>query len=152
MPKERKNVLAAQNKRNNREPYRQKLKVEWWFFTWRNPENFATPQPSLWASGSMRMICMRSTTRNLLCLVPSLRTTVTARRSELLRSSTSPAWTHDSGLERGRQVSFSPWSVRESWRRRKKVLIAFLALSTSPQGSLFRKSIPVRGVPKREGC
>ena len=66
-------------------------------------------------------------------------------------------------MESGRQVSFRPCRLRERPRSKKKVLMAFLAFSTSPQGSRFLinvsqsdgvklivdnlKSIPVSGVP-----
>ena len=43
-------------------------------------------------------------------------------------------------------VSTRPWMSKDSCRKRKKVLMDLRALSTSPQGSLFVKSIPVKGV------
>lgn len=43
-------------------------------------------------------------------------------------------------------VSKRPWMSSESWRSLKKVRMDRRALSTSPQGSLLVKSIPVKGV------
>lgn len=59
----------------------------------------------------------------------------------------SRTWTQVSELVRGSWVSSRPWRSRDSWRIRKKVLMARRDLSTSPQGSRLVKWIPVRGVP-----
>lgn len=49
----------------------------------KNPTNFATPQPSLFVSGSTKINCKTSITRKRLIFCPSFHTTVHAIRSEL---------------------------------------------------------------------
>ena len=53
------------------------------------------------------------------------------------------------GLRSGRLVSGRFCRLSDSCRNRKKVRMALRARSASPQGSLLRNSIPVRGVPRR---
>lgn len=111
------------------------------------PSDFQTG-PRLWLSGSMRMVWVRSNTRNILCLLPSLWHKVTANKSELFRSNTSPAWTKLSWLDTGADSSPSLLALLDRYHSRQNVnvMMASLAFSTSPHGSVFLKTIPVSGV------
>lgn len=136
----------------------------------RKPTSFAIPHPSRFESGSTKINCNTSMTRNRRNFVPSLSITVHAIRSLLsvddylkkkkkifcliferegviLRSSTLSIWTHLHGFVNGNDVSSSYVTAWHNCLKWKKTLIARRAFSTSPHGNRRVKPMPVNGVP-----